>query len=116
MRRGPSSDMRAMWLYQRIDLPMRVVAVRGDWRQVEDPEGVTGWMHERLLSGQRTAIVTGTMQPMHVDAGGDSPVAYRAETGVVGRLGECRAGWCEFDVRGRYGWIAAEGIWGEGPA
>ena len=116
MRRGPSTEMRAMWEYRRIGLPLRVVAVRGDWRQVADPDGVTGWMHKRLLTGTRTAIVTGGLQPMYAEADSDSPVAFRAEQGVVGRLGECRAGFCEFDVRGQFGWIAAEGIWGEGAA
>lgn len=114
MRRGPSTEMRAMWQYQRLDLPMLIIAVRGDWRQVRDPEGVTGWMHKRLLSGRRTAIVTSDRQPMHVEPDSGSPVAYRAEEGVVGRLGECTNGWCEFDVRGRYGWISTDGIWGDG--
>lgn len=116
MRRGPSTLMPAMWEYRRMGLPLRIIAVRGDWRQVEDPTGVTGWMHKRLLTGQRTAIVTGTVRPMHVDANGASGIAYRAEPGVVGRLGECRGDWCRFDVDGRSGWIAAGHIWGDGPA
>ncbi len=116
MRRGPSTQMRAMWDYRRVGLPLRIIAVREDWRQVQDPGGVTGWMHKRLLSGQRTAIVTGDLQPMHEAPDSESVASYRAEAGVVGRLGECRNGWCEFDVSGRYGWIAADGIWGDGAA
>lgn len=116
MRRGPSSEMRAMWAYRRIGLPLRIIAVRGDWRQVQDPDGITGWMHRRLLTGQRTAIVTGGLQPIYETASSDAAVSYRAEQGVVGRLGECRGGFCEFDVRGRSGWIAADGIWGDGRA
>ncbi|MEQ1724542.1 MAG: SH3 domain-containing protein [Sphingopyxis sp.] len=114
MRRGPSSEMRAMWAYRRIGLPLRVIAVRGDWRQVQDPDGITGWMHKRLLTGRRTAIVTDGPQPMYEGASSDSAVSYRAEEGVVGRLGECRGGYCEFDVRGRSGWIDAGAIWGDG--
>lgn len=116
MRRGPSTLMPAMWEYRRMGLPLRIIAVRDDWRQVEDPTGVTGWMHKRLLSGQRTAIVTGGVRPMHVSPDSSSPVAYRADAGVVGQLGECQAGWCRFNVTGRAGWIAADHIWGDGPA
>lgn len=114
MRRGPSSEMRAMWVYRRIGLPLRVVAVRGDWRQVQDPDGITGWMHKRLLTGTRTAIVTDGPEPMVEAPRSDAAVSYRAATGVVGRLGECRAGYCELDVRGRMGWISADAIWGDG--
>lgn len=116
MRRGPSTEMPARWAYRRLGLPLRVLAVREDWRRVADPDGETGWMHRRLLSAQRSAIVTGSVQPMYVGPDSSSPVAFRAEEGVVGRLGECRDGFCEFDVRGRIGWIAADGIWGDGSA
>ncbi|MEQ1509805.1 MAG: SH3 domain-containing protein [Sphingopyxis sp.] len=114
MRRGPSSEMPAMWAYRRVGLPLRVVAVRGDWRQVRDPDGTTGWMHKRLLTGTRTAIVIDGTQSMHESPSADAVVSYRVEAGVVGRLGECRNGYCDFDVRGQTGWIAADGIWGEG--
>ena len=113
MRRGPSTQMRAMWTYRRIDLPVKVVAVRDEWRQVEDPGGVRGWMHRRLLSGRRTAIVIDDIAAMHVSAGVNSPVAYRAEPGVVGRISECNAGWCLFDVRGQTGYVRAAAVWGE---
>lgn len=113
MRRGPSELMRAMWQYQRMGLPVRVLAVREDWRQVQDPDGTVGWMHKRLLSGRRTAIVTGGMQAMHTSPSIDAPVAFRASPGVVGRISECSDGWCLFDVMGQTGWIATSGIWGD---
>lgn len=116
MRRGPSTLMPAMWEYRRMGLPLRIVAVRGDWRQVEDPGGVVGWMHKRLLTGRRTAIVTAAVRPMRIAPDASAAIAYRAEPGVVGQLGECRGGWCELDVGGRSGWIAADHIWGDGPA
>ena len=113
MRRGPSTEMRAMWDYRRMGLPLRVIAVRDDWRQVQDPGGVVGWMHKRLLTNRRTAIVINGVQPMRTTARPDAPVAFRAEPGVVGRITECGDGWCLFDVMGQSGWIAADGIWGD---
>ncbi len=113
MRRGPSTEMRAMWEYRRMGLPLRVIAVRDDWRQVQDPGGVVGWMHKRLLTNRRTAIVISAVQPMRTAARPDAPIAFRAEPGVVGRISDCAAGWCLFDVMGQSGWIAADGIWGD---
>ena len=115
MRRGPGREMPAMWQYVRDDLPVRVIAVYQDWRRVEDPAGVRGWMHSRLLSRARAAIVTGGTRPMHLSPADDAPVAFRAEEGVVGRISDCEDGWCMFDVKGRAGWIRTDHIWGDGP-
>lgn len=115
MRRGPSSEIRAMWLYRRMDLPLKVLAVRDDWRQVEDPSGVRGWMHRRLLSSRRTAIVVDDVAAMRVSPDADAAVAYRAEPGVVGRITDCGNGWCLFDVRGRSGYVRGDAIWGDEP-
>lgn len=122
MRRGPASQLPAMWTYVRRGLPMRVIAVRGEWRQVQDPAGITGWMHVRLLTSRRTAIVIGGIQPMRTEADGSAPVAYRAEPGVVGYISDCGPAWCRFDVHVHKdaphgsGWIATNAIWGDGPA
>lgn len=114
MRAGPASEMRALWEYRRMGLPLRVLAVRDDWRRVEDPDGVVGWMHKRLLTGRRTAIVTGSgPQALRSSPEIGAPIAWRAEPGVVGRLSDCANGWCMLDVDGRTGWISVDAIWGD---
>ena len=59
LRAGPSQNMRALWVYHRPGLPVQVIAVHDDWRQIREPDGTTGWMHRSLITGRRTAIVTG---------------------------------------------------------
>ena len=116
MRAGPGTNYPAQWRYVRRDLPVRVVATYQQWRQIEDPGGTTGWMLVTLLSDTRTAIVRGDEpRPMHERADAASPVRFRAEPGVVGRLSRCASGWCRLDVRGRSGFIRTEHIWGLGP-
>ena len=113
MRKGPSPDVPVMWEYRRRDLPVKVVARHENWRKVEDPDGTQGWMAARLLSRTRTAIVTGDIRPLREDAKVSAAIAYRAQPGVVGRIGDCKNGWCLFDVQGRKGWIQTEHIWGD---
>lgn len=114
MRKGPSPHVPVIWEYRRKHLPVKVVALHENWRKVVDPDGAEGWMASRLLSRARTAVVTGGVRPMRVKPDISSDIAYRAEAGVVGRLGDCRAGFCLLDVKGRKGWIAEEHIWGDG--
>ncbi|HEX2812697.1 MAG TPA: SH3 domain-containing protein [Sphingopyxis sp.] len=113
MRKGPSPDVPVLWEYRRKDLPVRVIARFETWRKIEDPDGTQGWMAARLLSRTRTAIVTGGIRPMREEPDVSAAVAYRAEPGVVGRITDCKNGWCRFDVGGRKGWIETDHIWGD---
>ena len=113
MRRGPSRDMRAMWTYRRPGLPVQVVAVMDDWRQVREPDGTIGWMHRSLLSGRATAMVVRGVQPMRTRPDPAAGIAWRAAAGVIGTIERCDEGWCLLDVgQGRRGWVARDGLWG----
>ena len=113
MRKGPSPDVPVIWEYRRKDLPVKVVARFETWRKIEDPDGTQGWMASRLLSRTRTAIVTDEIRPLREAASLSAGVAYRAEPGVVGRITDCKDGWCLFEVKGRKGWIQTGHIWGD---
>ena len=115
MRSGPGRNFPATWRYRRADLPVKVVQVHDSWRKVREPDGTEGWMAAALLSIQRTAIVTGETRPMRETPEGDARITWRARPGVVGRISHCAAGWCEFDVRGKTGYIRTEHVWGVDP-
>lgn len=115
MRVGPGPGYPVDWIYRRPGLPVKVVRVMQGWRLVRDPQGAQGWIVGRLLTRERGAIVTGDgLAMMREGPDGGSALRWKAEPGVVGRLGGCEEGWCELDVGGRRGWIEAARIWGEG--
>ena len=112
-RAGPGKNYPGVWLYQRRDLPIRVVKKYENWRMIEDPEGTRGWMLVSLLSDRRTAIVkAGEPRPIHATADGASRIRYTAENGVVGRIEKCREGWCHITIGKREGYIRSSDIWG----
>jgi len=116
MRTGPGANYPGIWLYTRRDLPIRVVRVYHEWRQIEDPGGTKGWMLVSLLSDQRTGIVTGEgLAELRESPDPASAVRFRAEVNVVGRISRCANGWCYFDVRGRGGYIRTDRLWGVAP-
>ena len=106
-----------IWLYAARDLPIQVIRVHRDWRQGPAIRtATTGWMLVSLLSDQRTAIVRGEgPQPLREAPDPASPVRFRAEPDVVGRISRCAGGWCNLDVRGRGGFIRADRLWGVEP-
>jgi SH3-like domain-containing protein len=115
MRTGPGRNYPGLWLYKRRDLPVRVIQVYPNWRKIEDSDGDQGWMLVTLLSDRRTGIVKpGSPRDIHAKPGANSPIRYRAEQGVVGRIEKCDGSWCRFQVGKRNGFIAQADIWGVG--
>ena len=116
MRTGPGRNFPGTWLYQRRDLPVKVLQRYDNWRKIEDPDGTTGWMAVALLADRRTAIVTAEA-PIAVRAtiSMKSPTRYRAEPGVVGRIEECTGTSCLVRFGEREGWVAQEDLWGVDP-
>ena len=116
MRTGPGRNYPGTWLYKRRDLPIRVLKIYPNWRLIEDPDGTRGWMLVTLLSDRRTAIVKpGVPRPIHAEPSESSRVRYRAEQGVVGRIEQCRSGWCRIALGRREGFIRIADIWGVSP-
>jgi SH3-like domain-containing protein len=112
MRTGPGTNFPANWEYVRPDLPVRVLQIRAEWRKIEDPDGMQGWMRSFLLSEQRTAIIRGEVRMLRAAPDRGAKISWRVQPGVVGKISHCAAGWCEFDVHGRAGYVEVDEIWG----
>ena len=116
MRSGPGRQYPIIWVYKRADLPLKVVGENGPWRQVEDMDGTRGWMHVRLLTGRRTAVLKGepgaVTRSLYKGADSTTGVELTAESGVTGRLMACQSLWCELRIGSRRGWIERRHIWG----
>jgi SH3-like domain-containing protein len=115
MRTGPARNYPGTWLYQRRDLPVRVIKTYPNWRLIEDPDGTQGWMLVTLLSDRRTAIVKkGDPRPVRVEPNDGGKVRYLAEVGVVGHIDHCANGWCHIEIGKRDGFIRTSDLWGVG--
>jgi SH3-like domain-containing protein len=113
MRTGPARNYPGTWLYQRRDLPVRVLKLYPNWRLIQDPDGTRGWMLVTLLSDRRTAIVKkGDPRPVRADPSDASRVRYLVEQNAVGRISKCKVGWCRIEFGKRNGYIRTSDIWG----
>lgn len=115
LRVGPGTQHPIDWVLQRRNLPVRVVAEVDQWRRVIDSMGTVGWVHQQMLSSRRHGLVVGEIRTLRRDPAADAVAVARLEPGVVGRLLECREGWCRMEAGGFRGWIARPEIWGIDP-
>jgi SH3-like domain-containing protein len=115
MRVGPSENYPIDWVYRRAMLPVKVVRLYQGWRRVRDQDGAEGWIVARLLSPERTAVVVGEgLAAMRAEGSEGAALRWKLEPGVVGKLGDCDAGWCELSVGAHEGWVEQKRLWGAG--
>ena len=114
MRTGPGVQYPVEWVYHRQYLPMEVIAEYGTWRKVRDWQATQGWIHQSMLGGRRTVIVTKDMRTIRRNPESKSAAVAKAEPGTVGRVLDCpvETGWCEIEISGHQGWLRRVEFWG----
>ncbi len=112
MRTGPGVQYPVDWVYARRGLPVEIIAEYETWRKVRDWEGTQGWVHQSMLSGKRTVIVTGEMRNLRASPDAGSRMLARVEPGVIGALADCNGGWCRVTFGDEQGWLRHVDMWG----
>lgn len=118
LRAGPGFRFPVEWVYTRRHMPLEIVDEYENWRKVRDWQGTEGWMHKSMLTGRRTAILTGEKdapRTLRRQASINAPATVRAEPGAIGALLECDGRWCRLDVGGYKGWLPRSQFWGAYP-
>ncbi|MBM3506570.1 MAG: hypothetical protein FJX64_02385 [Alphaproteobacteria bacterium] len=115
VRTGPGMQYPVAWVFVRAGLPVEVIATFDVWRKVRDIDGVEGWVHQNLLSGDRHAIITGGEVRTLTRAATTAVPVAQAEPGVIAKVLACSGAYCRLDVAGHKGWLPREQIWGVYP-
>lgn len=112
MRTGPGEQYPIDWVLLRRAMPVKIVAEFGHWRKIEDFDGTVGWVHQNLLTGKRTVVVTGEERTLRSEATAWSAPVALLEPGVIAEILECEPSWCEVATDGVRGWIRRSDVWG----
>ncbi|MGE0743306.1 MAG: SH3 domain-containing protein [Hyphomonadaceae bacterium] len=110
-RHGPGLEHRVDWVYQRVGLPLQVIAESGPWRRVVDPDGDAVWIHTQNLDQRRTAYVRAAAT-LRRQARGEAAAVAHLSPGVIGAFTGCDGEWRRVAVAGRVGWVEADTLWG----
>jgi SH3-like domain-containing protein len=112
LRSGPSEDFPIQWVFNRRGLPVEILASFDIWRKVRTFDGTEGWVHQQMLTGRRSALVTGAIRNLYRDPDPASGIVAQLEPGVVAAMSHCNPGWCELKAGGYKGWLKREELWG----
>lgn len=117
VRTGPGVRYPVDWVFHRHGLPVEIVAEFDTWRKIRDAEGTEGWVHQSLLSGKRTILVTGETRTLYRKPSTTAKAVAKTEANVVGKLLDCpeESEWCHVDVGAYEGWLKRSNFWGVYP-
>lgn len=117
MRTGPGVRYPVDWVYMRRYLPVEIIAEFETWRQIRDPDGTEGWVHQSMLSGRRTGIVRGEPRSLHKANNEISETLATLEPGVVVDILRCpdQGVFCRVEISGLQGWLKRDQMWGVYP-
>ena len=111
-RTGPNVRYPIEWVFTRKEMPVEITQEFDTWRRIRDWEGSEGWVHQSMLSGKRSVVVTGEIRTIRKEPRSDAAAVARAQPGVIGWLRKCQGDWCEVDLKGYRGWVQRTDFWG----
>jgi len=117
LRTGPGVRYPVDWIYMRRRLPVEIIAEFETWRQIRDPDGAQGWVHQSMLSGRRTGFVTGAARGLRKANVESAETVAMLEPGVVVDIQRCPAEgpFCRVEAGGLQGWLKRDELWGVYP-
>ena len=83
LRTGPGTNYPVDWVLTRRAMPVEVLAEFDIWRKIRDWQGTVGWVHQSMLTGNRTALILASPRLLRSDPGGAARPVVRLEPGVI---------------------------------
>lgn len=113
VRSGPGARFPVKWEYRMPGLPVEIILEYENWRKIRDMDGAVGWIHQSLLAGKRTALVSGEkLAPVYQKPSKDSRLAAQVEPKTIVQIKSCDGAWCKVNALGYKGWIEQGSLWG----
>ena len=111
VRYGPSFDSPVKFVYKKINLPIKQIDEKENWRRIVDLKNNTGWIHWSQLKPINSIIPLNDKilfkKPSHFS----KPLA-KIQKGRVLLLEKCKMKWCKIKTGKFKGWVKTDNVWG----
>ena len=111
VRYGPSFDSPIKYVYKKVNLPVKQIDKKENWRRIVDLDNNSGWIHWRMLKKPNSIIILKNKILFKKPTNYSKPLA-RLEKGRLLRVKECEENWCYVKTGDYSGWIKTNDVWG----
>ena len=111
IRYGPGIDYPIKYIYRKVNLPVKQIDKKENWRRVIFLDNNSGWIHWSQLKPSNS-IITIEEKILFKEPSNLSEPLARLEKGRLLVIKKCGDEWCNITTDDYTGWIKIKNIWG----
>ena len=111
VRYGPGFEYPIKYIYKKIDLPIKQIDKKENFRRIIDLKNNSGWIHVSQLKKVNSIIPKESKILFSKPSNFSKPLA-KIEEGRILLIQNCNEKWCRVETGNFKGWIKIENTWG----
>ena len=111
VRYGPSFEFPIKYVYKKINLPIKQIDKKENFRRIIDIKNNSGWIHVSQLKKINSVITLENKIMFKKPTVFSKPIA-KIEKGRLLIIQNCNKEWCKAKTNNFKGWINKENLWG----
>ena len=111
VRYGPSFDSKVKYIYRKINLPIKQIDTKDNFRRIIDLKNNSGWIHVSQLK-KSNSIITLKNKVLFKKPSNFSKPIVKLDEGRLLIIKRCENNWCDVTTDNYSGWVKAENVWG----
>ena len=111
VRYGPGFEYPIKYIYKKIDLPIKQIDKKENFRRIIDLKNNSGWIHVSQLKKINSIIPKEDKILFNKPSNFSKPLA-KIEKGRVLLIQNCSENWCKIKTGNFKGWIKTKNTWG----
>lgn len=111
VRYGPSFDSDVKYVYKKINLPIKQIDKKENFRRIIDLKNNSGWIHVSQLKRISSVIATKDKVLFKKPTSFAKPIAL-IKKGRLLIIQKCKKNWCEIETDDFNGWVKTDNLWG----
>ena len=112
VRYGPSFESPVKFIYNKIDLPIKLIDKKENWRRIIDSKNNSGWIHWSQLKPINSVILLKDKILFKKPSNFSRPLA-NMKKGRVLVVKKCDSDWCKVQTENLKGWVDNKNLWGK---
>ena len=111
VRYGPSFESPIKYVYKKLNLPIKQIDKKENFRRIVDYKNNSGWIHVSQLKKTNSIIPMTDRILFKKPSYFSNPIA-KIEKGRLLIVQKCNYNWCKVKSGKYKGWIKTDNIWG----
>ena len=111
VRYGPSFETPIKYIYKKINLPIKQIDKKENWRRIIDVKNNSGWIHLSQLKKANSIVSLEDKILFNKPSKFSKPLA-KIKKGRILVIHKCYGMWCKIKTENFKGWVKTNNVWG----